>query len=151
MAVAQTAAILHGVVSLTPIVWAGFARRRTTVSRFHRKRHGGMTRESGVFWDIRLTVPVTTNSAITVATTRSGCSKLKRRLQRVGNCREATICVANRYQSLRHVEAESRIDLELNSRNGHSRSSCGRTYSGTMLPIFASGIRPLQNIDFRRL
>jgi NADH:ubiquinone oxidoreductase subunit D len=101
MVVAQTAAMLLGSVLLTPIVWAGFARRRTTVSRFHRKWHGSMTRESGVSWDIRLMAPVTTNSAITVVTTRSGSSKMKRGLRRAGNCREASICVDHCWQSLR--------------------------------------------------
>lgn len=88
MGVAQTAAILLEPALLTLTVWVGFARKRITLSRFHRKWHGSMTRESGVSWDIRLMAPVTTNSAITAVTTRFGCSKMKRRLRRAGNCPE---------------------------------------------------------------
>ena len=129
MAVAQTAAILLGPVLLAPIVWAGFARRRTTFSRFHRKWHGSMTRESGVSWDIRRMAPVTIKSAITVVTTRPGCSKMKRKPRRAGNYRESSICADHCWQSLRHAEAGSGTGLEINSGTGHLRLSNGRTYS----------------------
>src|ERR1700728_1209114 len=148
MAVAQTAVIPLGPVLLIPIVWVGFARKRTTFSRFHRKWHGTMTRESGVSWDIRLMAPVTTNSAITVATTRSGCNKVKRRPRRAGNCQKASICADHCWQSLRHAEAgvEERLEIEL--RNWSFEIEFWPIiFRARCLPIFASSMRPLQIID----
>jgi Phytanoyl-CoA dioxygenase (PhyH) len=78
----------------------GFARRRTTLSRFPRSRHDNMTREFGVYWDIRLMEPVTINSATTAVTTRSGCISMKQRLRRVDKCREGRIR-AHHWQNLR--------------------------------------------------